>query len=110
MDILRPAQKGDPHPGPDRRRLPGELGALPLELGHRLVDAGDAQPDMLEPKIRRLRRCRGGLFRRNLRDEDSDPAEIKVETRPAVRLYRADDLGAEHFRIPAGGRLDVGAA
>jgi hypothetical protein len=68
VDILRPAQKGDPNAGPDRRRLPGELGAFRFELGDRGVDAGDAQPDMLKPEIGRLRRGRDGA-RRNLRDK-----------------------------------------
>src|SRR5467141_3393908 len=110
MDILRPAQEGDAHPRPNRGRLPCELGTLLLELGDDVINAADAQPDMLEPEIRRLRRCRDGLLRGNLRDEDGDPAEIEVETRPSVRLYRTDDLGAEHFCVPAGGRLRIGAA
>src|SRR6266851_3823457 len=107
MDILRAAQKGNPHSGPDGLWLHGELGTLLLELGDDVVDAADAQPDMLEPEIRRLGRCRDGLLRRNLRDEDGYPAEIEVEARPAVRLHRADDLGAEHFRVPAGGRFGI---
>ena len=61
MDILRPAQKRDPHAGPDGRRLPCELRTLLFEFGDRVVDAGDAQPDMLEPEMRRLRR-RGNVL------------------------------------------------
>src|SRR6516162_6537453 len=65
---------------------------------------------MLEPEIRRLRRCGDGLLRRNLGDEHGYPAEIEVKARPAVRLHRADDLGTEHHLVPAGGRFRIGAA
>src|SRR5438067_3915332 len=51
VDVLRAAQKGNPNPGPDRRRLPGELGALLLQLGDNVVNAADPQSDMLEPEI-----------------------------------------------------------
>src|SRR5262249_7628001 len=96
--------------GPDRLRLHGKLGALLLELGDDVINAADAQPDMLEPEIRWLGRCRDRLLGRNLRDEDGDPTEIEVETPPSVRLYRADDLRAEHFRVPVRGHLRIGAA
>src|SRR5271167_1870706 len=110
MDILRTAQKGDPHAGPDRLRFHRKLGALALQLRDDIVDPADAQPDMLEPEIRRLRRCSDGLLRRNLGDEHGYPAEIEVEARPAVRLHRADDLGTEHPLVPACGRFRIGAA
>src|SRR5205807_3375288 len=51
-----------------------------------------------------------GLLGRNLRDENSHPSETEVEARPAVRLHRANDLGAEHVLVPAGGRLRIRAA
>src|SRR5438445_2871488 len=110
VDVLRTAQKGNPNPGPDRRRLPGELGALLLQLGDNVVNAADPQSDMLEPEIRRLRRSRDGLFRRHLSEKDRHAAEIEIETRPAIRLDRADDLSAEHFGVPAGRRLRIRAA
>ncbi len=56
MDVLRPTEKSDPHPGPDRLGLHGELGALPLQLRDRLIDPVDPQADMLEAEMRRLRR------------------------------------------------------
>src|SRR6516162_2595245 len=65
---------------------------------------------MLEPEIRRLRRAGYGLFWRNLGDEHGYPAEIEVETRPAVRLHRADDLGPEHLLVPPCRGFDIGAA
>src|SRR5438270_5133990 len=110
MDILRAAQKGDPHPGSDRLGLDGKFGALLFELGDDPVDRVDTQADMLEPEIRRLRRGGHGLLGRNLRDENSYPSETEVEARPAVRLHRANDLGAEHVLVPAGGRLRIRAA
>ena len=66
MNILRAAEKGDPHPGPDRLGRHRKFSALGLELGDDIVDPADAQPDMLEPEIGRLRWCGDGLLRRNL--------------------------------------------
>ena len=71
MHILRAAEKGDPYPGSDRLGLDGKFGALLFELGDDPVDAVDTQADMLEPEIRRFRRCGHGLLGRNLRDEDA---------------------------------------
>src|SRR3984893_9268072 len=110
MDVLRAAEKGDPHPGSDRLGLDAKFGALLFELGDDPVDPVDTQADMLKPEIRRLRRRGHGLLGRNLRDENSHPSEIEVEARPAVRLHRANDLGAEHVLIPARGRLRIRAA
>ena len=55
MDILRAAEKGDPHPGPNRLGLDGKFGALLFEFGDDPVDPVDTQADMLEPEIRRFR-------------------------------------------------------
>ena len=68
MDILRAAEKGDPHPGPDRLGFDGKFGALLLELGDDPVDPIDTQADMLEPEIRRLGRCGDGLRLAHERD------------------------------------------
>ena len=77
MDILRAAQKGDPHPGPDRLGLDGKFGALLLELGDDLVDPVDPQADMLEPEIRRLRRCGDGLLRRTCAMKTATPPRLR---------------------------------
>src|SRR5580658_5908932 len=110
MHVLRAAQEGDAHAGPDRLWLDGEFGAFLLQLGDDGIDPLDPQPEMFEPEIGRLRRRGDSLFVRNLRDEDRYAAEIEVEARPAVGLHRTDDLGAEHPLVPAGGLLGVGAA
>ena len=81
MDVLRTAQKSDPHTGPDRFRLHGKFGTLALQLSDDIVDPADAQPDMLEPEIGRFWRIGDGLLRRNLRDEHGYSAEIEVEAR-----------------------------
>ena len=77
MDVLRAAEKGDPHPGSDRLGLDGKFGALLFELGDDPVDPVDTQADMLEPEIRRLRRRGHGLLGRNLRDENSHPPRLR---------------------------------
>src|SRR5262252_10351160 len=110
MDILRTAQKSDPHTWPDRLGLHSKLGALLLELCDDVVDPVDPQSDMLQPEIGRLRRVGHNLLRRDLGDEHGYPAEIEIETWPAVRLHRADDLGTEHLRVPAGSCFSIGAA
>src|SRR6516162_7515467 len=108
MDILRAAQKGDPHAGPDRLGFYRKFGTFALQLRDDIVDPADAQPDMLEPEIRRLGRCGDRLLRWNLGDEHGYPAEIEVEARPAVRLHGADDLGTEHFLVPMCGGFRIG--
>src|SRR5205085_3091027 len=62
MDILRAAQKGDPHPGSDRLGLDGKFGALFFELGDDPVDPVDTQADILDPELRRIRRGGTGLL------------------------------------------------
>src|SRR5215469_9040480 len=65
---------------------------------------------MFEPEIGRLRRSGNRLLRRNLGDKHSDPAELEVEARPAVRLHRADDLSPEHLLVPPRRGFHIGAA
>ena len=66
MDVLRAAQKGDAHAGPDRLWLDGEFGALLLQFGDDRIDPLDPQPEMFEPEIGRLRRRGDSLFRQGL--------------------------------------------
>src|SRR5262249_43116174 len=96
VNILRSAEKGDPHSGPDRLRLYRKLGAFLFELSDDLVDPVDPQADVLEAEVRGLRWSGHRLLWRDLRDEDGHSAEIEVEPRSAIRLHRANDLGAEH--------------
>src|SRR6201987_2559307 len=86
VDILRAAEEGDPHTGPYRLRLDSEFGALFFELGDDSIDPIDAQPDMLEPEIRWLRRCGDRLLRRDLRNENIHSPELEIEGWPAIRM------------------------
>src|SRR5262249_10356031 len=110
MDVLRAAQKGDPHPGSDRLRFHRKFSTLALQLGYDIVDPVDAQPDVLEPEIGWFWRVGDGLPRGHPRDEYGYSTEIEVEARLAVRVHRANDLGPEHLFVPACGCLNIGAA
>src|SRR4051812_25441922 len=108
-DALRGPQEGDAHAGAHRGGLPAELGALGLELGDDRIDAAHHQPEMIEALIGRGRRRVDAVAGGHRRNEDIGTAELEVNAR-LVPLHGADDLGAEHLFVVAGGRLRIRAA
>src|ERR1700722_15536656 len=108
--VLWAAHKGDAHAGADRLRLRRELRALRLQFGADLVDVVDPEPDMVEPDKTVLRLFGQVGAVRHLGDEVVDPGQPDIGALDTVRHHRADDLRAEHLRVPRGGRVRVRAA
>src|SRR3989442_538190 len=119
--LLAPLEELDPDVvgSPDERdldarangaRLHYETGAPPLELGHRVVHAVHAQPEMVQTRVGLRRSGRDRGIRRHRRDEDRQPVQIEIGPRLAVRLDRFHDLGVEHLVLVLACLLYVPAA
>src|SRR5215471_10125722 len=106
---LRRAQEGNADAWTHRRRLPGELDALGLELGDDGVDAADREAEMIEALVRRDRGQIDAVAGRHWRDENVGATELEVDARLAL-LHGANHLGAEHALVPLGRRFGVGGA